>query len=156
MKKLIKLLFPKTYQAILDDSYNQAYAECNGNYDNHDDYDYNYHDYTDQYEQDELQRLHDEHYARIAEDQYQLELTRLHEEECQGDEQMLAKLYSPKVSLLSVGDKIHLHSRQGMYTVTAVNKYAFAYRTRDSIDDRYADYNDYKCHAGGKWNNKGE
>jgi hypothetical protein len=149
MKKLIKLLFPKTYQAILSDGYNQAFNEYNDSY-NHD------YDYDDQHEQDELQRLHDEHYARIAEDQYQLELTRLHEEECQEDEQMLAKLYSPKVSLLSVGDKIHLHSRQGMYTVTAVNKYAFAYRTRDSIDDSYADYNDYKCHAGGKWNNKGE
>ena len=156
MKNLIKLVFPKTYQAILSDGYNQAYAEYNGDYDNHDDYDYNYHDYNDQQEQDELQRLYDEHYARIAEDEYQLELTRLHEEYCQEDEQKLIKLYSPKVPILSVGDKIHLHSKQGMYTVTKAFDYTFAYATRDSIDSTYAHYSDYKCHAGGKWNYKGE
>jgi len=140
MKKLIKLLFPKTYQAIFNDGYYQAYTEYSGDYDNNDDYDYhNYYDeydYDDYQEQLELQKLHDECYAQTAENEQ--------------------KVIKPQVPILSVGDKIHLHSRQGMYTVTAVNKYAFAYRTRDSIDDSYADYNDYKCHAGGKWNNKGE
>ena len=149
MKKLIKLLFPKTYQAIIDEAYGY------GRYDEHaewmhanDDYDYR------QYEADmELQKLHDEHYDRIAEDEYQLELTRLYEEDCKGEQEELIKLYTPKQPLLSVGDKIHLHSKQGMYTVTKANEYSFAYRTRDSIDDSYADYNDYKCHAGGRWNN---
>ena len=148
MKKLIKLLFPKTYQAIIDEAYGY------GRYDEHaewmhanDDYDYR------QYEADmELQKLHDEHYDRIAEDEYQLELTRLYEEDCKGEQEELIKLYTPKQPLLSVGDKIHLHSKQGMYTVTQVNEYSFAYCTKYS-ENSYADYNDYKCHAGGKWNN---
>ena len=146
MKKLIKLLFPKTYQAIVNDGYNEAFAEYNGDYNNDYDDDYNYH-------QDEmdLQKLHDEHYAKIADDEYQLELTRLHEEECKGEQQALIKLYTPKQPLLSVGDKIHLHSKQGMYTVTQAHEYSFAYCTKYS-ENSYADYNDYKCHAGGMHN----
>jgi hypothetical protein len=150
MKNLIKLLFPKTYQAILDAGYNQAYNDYNANYNHDNDYDNDY-DLLQHDEDMELQRLHDEHYAQIAEDEYQLELTRLYEEECKGEQQELIKLYTPKVPLLSVGDKIHLHSKQGMYTVTEVREYSFAYCTQYS-DNSYADYNDYKCHAGGKWN----
>jgi len=150
MKNLIKLLFPKTYQAIFQAGYNQA---CN---DYHADYNHEYdHDLLQHDKDMELQRLHDEHYAQIAEDEYQLELTRLYEEECKGEQQELIKLYTPKVPLLSVGDKIHLHSKQGMYTVTKAFDYTFAYCTQYS-EDTYAHYSDYKCHAGGKWNNKGE
>jgi hypothetical protein len=159
MKKLIKLLFPKTYQAIITEGYNQAYNNYNEDYNRPE---HDYYDYNEQYNQDELQRLHDElqrlhdeHYDRIAEEEYQLELTRMYEEDCKGEQQELIKLYTPKQPLLSVGDKIHLHSKQGMYTVTKAFEYSFAYRTRDSIDDSYADYNDYKCHAGGRWNNRG-
>lgn len=152
MKKLIKLLFPKTYQAIITEGYNQAYNNYNEDYNRPE---HDYYDYNEQYDQDELQRLHDEHYDRIAEEEYQLELTRMYEEDCKGEQQELIKLYTPKQPLLSVGDKIHLHSKQGMYTVTKAFEYSFAYRTRDSIDDSYADYNDYKCHAGGRWNNRG-
>jgi len=153
MKKLIKLLFPKTYQAIITEGYNQAYNNYNEDYNRPE---HDYYDYNEQYDQDELQRLHDEHYDRIAEEEYQLELTRMYEEDCKGEQQELIKLYTPKQPLLSVGDKIHLHSKQGIYTVTKAFEYSFAYRTRDSIDDSYADYNDYKCHAGGRWNNRGE
>ena len=44
MKKLIKLMFPKTYQAILNEGYYNAFNEYNNDYnhedyDNHDDYD---------------------------------------------------------------------------------------------------------------------
>ena len=152
MKKLIKLLFPKTYQAIITEGYNQAYNNYNEDYNRPE---HDYYDYNEQYDQDELQRLHDEHYDRIAEEEYQLELTRMYEEDCKGEQQELIKLYTPKQPLLSVGDKIHLHSKQGIYTVTKAFEYSFAYRTRDSIDDSYADYNDYKCHAGGRWNNRG-
>jgi hypothetical protein len=154
MKKLIKLMFPKTYQAIINEGYNHAFNEYNHDY-NHDAHDYDDHDYDYHHEQDELQRLHDEHYDKIAEDECQLELTRLHEEDCQGDREKLIKLYTPKQPLLSVGDKIHLHSKQGMYTVTEAHEFSFAYCTQYS-EKSYADYNDYKCHAGGKWNYRGE
>ena len=145
MKKLIRLLFPKTYQAIINEGYNQALSDYNSNYD-HDDYDD--YDYTQQYEQDELQRIHDEqeYYAELAEE---------YEKECKKAEELLAEIYNPQPPLLEVGDKIHLHSKLGMYTVTKVYNGSFAYRTRDSIDNSYADYNDYKCHAGGKWNSRG-
>lgn len=143
MKKLIKFLFPKTYQAIFDDGYTLAYNVYN-NYEGEDDDDYDYQQYEPygnemlQHDADiELQRLQDEHYAQMA------------EEDCRLEQQAL---YTPKQPLLSVGDKIHLHSKQGMYTVTKAFEYSFAYRTRDSIDDAYANYDDYKCHAGGKWN----
>ena len=165
MKKLIKLLFPKTYQAISDEGYDL------GRYDEHaswmhanSGYEYETNEFLRESEQAmyeqmchdeylELERLHDEHYERIAEDQYQLELTRIYEEECQGDREELIKLYTPKEPILSVGDKIHLHSKQGMYTVTKVFEYSFAYCTQYS-EDSYAHYSDYKCHAGGKWNHK--
>ena len=147
MKKLIKLLFPKTYQAIINEGYNQAFNDYNSNYDDYDDY-----DYTQQYEQDELQRLHDEHYLH---EEYYAELAEEYEKECRKAEELLAEIYNPQPPLLEVGDKIHLHSKQGMYTVTEVYNDSFAYRTRDSIDNSYANYSDYKCHAGGRWNKRG-
>lgn len=155
MKKLIKLLFPKTYQAIFSEGYNECWNIYNQYY-NHPDYD-SYEDdydcdYEDQYEQDELQRLHDEHYLH---EEYYAELAEEYEKECRKAEELLAEIYNPQPPLLEVGDKIHLHSKQGMYTVTEVYNDSFAYRTRDSIDNSYANYNDYKCHAGGRWNNKG-
>lgn len=161
MKKLIKLLFPKTYQAIFDEAYGYGrYDEytqwmfANDNYE-HEPNEFIRESEKAMYYHDEyleLQRLHDEHYAKIADDEYQLELTRLHEEECKGEQQELIKLYTPKQPLLKVGDKIHLHSKQGMYTVTQVHEYSFAYCTKYS-DNSYADYSDYKCHAGGMHNN---
>jgi len=156
MKKIIKLLFPKAYQAIFDDGYNQAYNAHNEDYNNPDydydcDYDYDY-DY-EQYEADmELQRLHDEQYLH---EEYYAELAEEYDRECRKAEELLAEIYNPKAPLLYEGDKIHLHSKEGMYTVTEVYNDSFAYRTRDSIDNSYADYSDYKCHAGGRWNKKG-
>lgn len=155
MKKLIKLLFPKTYQAIFSEGYNECWNIYNQYY-NHPDYD-SYEDdydcdYEDQYEQDELQRLHDEHYLH---EEYYAELAEEYEQECRKAEELLAEIYNPQPTLLEVGDKVHLHSKQGMYTVTEVYNDSFAYRTRDSIDNSYANYSDYKCHAGGKWNSRG-
>jgi hypothetical protein len=151
MKKLIKFLFPKTYQSIYNEGYSYHEYLTYGQYEDYQDDYYNHDDYDAQYEQDELQRLHDEYYAQIAEDEYQLELTRLHEEDCKEEQQKLIKLYSPKVPLLKVGDRIHLHSKEGMYTVSEVHEYSFAYCTKYS-DNSYTDYSDYKCHAGGRWN----
>jgi hypothetical protein len=155
MKKLIKLLFPKAYQAIYDEGYNQAYYEYNKDYnqvyydDYHDDYDDDYQQYQ-QYEPEmqrhhELQALHDEHYAEEANawEEYRMK-----------EEQELAELYLPKKPVLAVDDKIHLHSKQGMYTVVAVTEHGFTYCTKYS-EVSYADYSDYKCHAGGRWNFKG-
>lgn len=133
MKKVIKLLFPKTYKAIFDDGYYQAYSEF--------DYDPDYNDYQ-QY--DDYHPDYDEYYNQIAEDW---------EEECRQEEQLLEEIYIPKPPTLEVGDKIHLHSKLGMYTVTEVYTDSFAYCTKHS-DISYADYSDYKCHAGGKWNLK--
>ena len=151
MKKLIGLLFPKTYQAIINEGYNQALNDYNSNY-YHDDYDHDDYDYTQQYEQDELQRIHDEHYQH---EEYYAELAEEYAEGCREAEKLLAEIYNPQPPLLEVGDKIHLHSKLGMYTVTKVYNGSFAYRTRDSIDNSYADYSDYKCHAGGKWSSRG-
>ena len=155
-------MFPKTYQAIYDEAYGY------GRYDEHaswmhtnSGYEYETNEFLREseqamYEQSqhdeylELQKLHDEHYLH---EEYYAELAEEYEQECRKAEKLLAEIYTPKQPLLSVGDKIHLHSKQGMYTVTKANEYSFAYRTRDSIDDSYADYNDYKCHAGGRWNN---
>ena len=138
MKKLIKFLFPKTYLSIFDDAYNQAYNDYNNYGDDYHDEDYDpYGNEMLQHDADiELQRLQDEHYAQMA------------EEDCRLEQQ---ELYTPKQPLLSVGDKIHLHSKQGMYTITEVYNDSFAYCTKYS-DISYADYSDYKCHAGGKWN----
>jgi len=146
MKKLIKFLFPKTYQAIFSEGYNECWDIYNQDY-NHDDYESYYdYDYEEQYEQNELQRLHDEHYAELAKE---------FEEQQRQEEQILAELYIPKTPQLEIGDRIHLHSKQGMYTVTEVYDYSFAYCTKHS-DISYADYSDYKCHAGGLWNFKGK
>lgn len=154
MKKLIKFLFPKTYQAIFSEGYNECWNIYNQDYIHddydYDDYDYEYDDYDcdyeEQYEQDELQRLHDEHYAKLAKEW---------EEQQRQEEQLLAETYLPKTPQLEIGDKIHLHSKQGMYTVTEVYNDSFAYCTKHS-DISYADYSDYKCHAGGLWNFKGK
>lgn len=167
MKKLIKLLFPKTYQAIYDEAYGYGrYDEytqwmfANDNYEHDDDYQ-QYMEMTQEeldYHESEMaehyQRLRDGYEGQLIEE-YQAELAEEYEQECRKAEQLLAEIYNPKppaLPVLNVGDKIHLHSKQGMYTVTKAFEYSFAYRTRDSIDDAYADYNDYKCHAGGKWN----
>lgn len=155
MKKLIKLLFPKTYQAIYDEGYNQCWGDYTHNY-NHPEYDdYPEDDYYDAYhpdydypedyinEQDELTRLHTEHCAQLIEE---------YEEDCRREEQALAELYLPKAPLLEIGDKVHLHSIQGMYTVTEVYTDSFAFRTKHDEKDSYAEFSDYKCHAGGRWN----
>ena len=155
MKNLIKLLFPKTYQAIYDAGYNQAY----NHYYNHDnDYDLLQHD-----EDMELERLHHEHYYH--EDYYdeQDNLARLHdehcnelleeyEEDCRREEEALAEIYLSKAPALEIGDKVHLHSIQGMYTVTEVYTDSFAFRTNHDEKNSYAEFSDYKCHAGGRWN----
>lgn len=159
MKRLVKLLFPKTYQAIYDDGYIQAYNVYNNHYDDHyDDYDedYDYHQRENEYAQHELemlrldeeQALHEEYYAELAEE---------YEQECIKTREFLAEMYNPKpvgVPVLNAGDKIHLHSKEGMYTVAEVYNDSFAYCTKYS-ELSYANYSDYKCHAGGRWNNKG-
>lgn len=168
MKKLIKFLFPKTYQAIYDEAYgygrydeHASWMHANSGYEYETNEflreseqamyeqrqrdEYHYYDY-EQEENDELQSLHDEHYAKLAKEW---------EEQQRQEEQLLAELYLPKTPQLEIGDKIHLHSKQGMYTVTEVYNDSFAYCTKHS-DISYADYSDYKCHAGGLWNFKGK
>jgi hypothetical protein len=128
MKKLIKLLFPKTYKAIYDEGYNTCYSDAFNSYD--DRYDDHYDDYEDQYPEG-------------------------YWDELQNEENQEEETYEHKPHL-EVGDKIYLHSRQGMYTVTQVFDYSFAFRTKHDTEDNYADYDDYKCHAGGLWNFKGK
>lgn len=174
MKKLIKLLFPKTYKAIYDEAYgygrydeHAVWMHANSGYEYETNeflreaeqamYEQRYHDeykHDHEYAQHELEmlRLHDEHYLH---EEYYAELAEEYEQECRKAEELLAEIYNPQPPLLEVGDKIHLHSKQGMYTVTEVYNDSFAYRTRDSIDNSYANYSDYKCHAGGRWNKRG-
>lgn len=157
-------MFPKTYQAIYDEAYGY------GRYDEHaswmhanSGYEYETNEFLREseqamYEQSqhdeylELQRLHDEHYLH---EEYYTELAEEYEQECRKAEELLAEIYNPQPPLLEVGDKIHLHSKQGMYTITEVYNDSFAYCTKYS-DNSYADYSDYKCHAGGLWNFKGK
>lgn len=152
MKRLVKLLFPKTYQAILDEGYYQAIND----YKNYDE-DYDYYQRENEFFAEhelEMQRLHDEHYLH---EEYYAELAEEYEQECIKTREFLAEMYNPKpagVPALNVGDKIHLHSKEGMYTVAEVYNDSFAYCTQYS-ELSYADYSDYKCHAGGRWNNKG-
>jgi len=158
MKKLIGLLFPKTYQAIYSEGYNACYCEAYGSHqeyypDDYDDYHDNYDDgYPEGYfeEQAELNELQIEHYAQLAEQ----ELLEEWERECREEERALAELYLPKAPKLQIGDKVHLHSKQGMYTITEVYNDSFGYCTNYS-ETSYADYSDYKCHAGGKWSSRG-
>lgn len=169
MKRLVKLLFPKTYQAIYDEAYGY------GRYDEHavwmhanSGYEYETNEFLRESEQAMYeQRYHDEYTHEHENAQYELEMDRLYaehclheeyyaelaeeyEKECIKAEQLLAEIYNPKPPVLEVGDKIHLHSKQGMYTVVEVYTDSFAYNTAHS-DISYADYEDYKCHAGGMW-----
>jgi hypothetical protein len=162
MKRLVKLLFPKTYQAIYDDGYIQAYNVYNNHYDDYDE-DYDYQQYDHEYYQRELEyaqyelemdRLYEE---RCLHEEYHAELAAEYEKECIKTREFLAEMYNPKpvgVPVLNAGDKIHLHSKEGMYTVAEVYNDSFAYCTKYS-ELSYANYSDYKCHAGGRWNNKG-
>jgi hypothetical protein len=152
MKKLIKLLFPKTYKAIYDEGYNTCYSDALNSYaHNHDYYDDYEENYDDQYpegywvDEDNEPVYEEETYA----DHYNNTNYALHGQ----DDPQETYAYKPH---LEVGDKIHLHSRQGMYTVTQVFDYSFAFRTNSDTEDNYADYDDYKCHAGGLWNFKGK
>lgn len=150
MKKVIKLLFPKTYQAIINEGYNQAYSEYHGYDQDYDDYDdYNYNDYDDpdpDYNEYHQNKLDEEYYAECVEE---------YENERRKAEKLLAETHNHQPPLLDVGDKIHLHSKLGMYTVAEVYNDSFAYCTKYS-ELSYADYSDYKCHAGGRWNKRGE
>ncbi len=157
-------MFPKTYQAIYDEAYGY------GRYDEHaswmhanSGYEYETNEFLREseqamYEQSqhdeylELERLHNEHYLH---EEYYAELAEEYEQECKKAEELLAEIYTSQPPLLEVGDKIHLHSKQGMYTITEVYNDSFAYCTKYS-DNSYADYSDYKCHAGGLWNFKGK
>jgi hypothetical protein len=163
MKKLIKLMFPKTYQAIYDEAYgygrydmNEEWMHANSGYE------YETNEFIRESEQAmyeqryqdeylELERLHNEHYLH---EEYYAELAEEYEQECRKAEELLAEIYNPQPPLLEVGDRIHLHSKQGMYTVAEVYNDSFAYCTQYS-ELSYANYSDYKCHAGGKWNSKG-
>lgn len=152
MKKLIKLLFPKTYQAIYSEGYNACYCELYGSHehDYHDDYYENYDDdYPEGYFEEQADEI--EYYAQLAEQ----ELVEEWERECREEERRLAEIYLPKAPKLQIGDKVHLHSKQGMYTIAEVYNDSFAYCTKYS-ELSYANYDDYKCHAGGKWNQRGE
>jgi hypothetical protein len=160
-------LFPKTYQSIVDEAYGYGrydehaewmYASSGYEYETNEFlreseqamYEQRYHDeYRHQHEL-EMQKLYDEHYLH---EEYQAELAEEYERECRKAEEFLAEIYNPKPPLLEVGDRIHLHSKQGMYTVAEVYNDSFAYCTQYS-ELSYTDYSDYKCHAGGRWNKR--
>jgi hypothetical protein len=141
MKKLIKFLFPKTYQAIYSEGYNACYCEAYGSHQ-----EYYHDDYHDNYD--------DDYPEGYFEEQAEQELAEEWERECREEGRALAELHLPKAPKLQIGDKVHLHSKQGMYTITEVYNDSFGYCTNYS-ETSYADYSDYKCHAGGKWNNRG-
>jgi len=160
MKKVIKFLFPKTYKAIYDEGYNQCWGDYNSE-DDYPEYDDHYehyveddYQYPDNYWDEDGEHEHEETYADFYNRTNDI-LIEEWEELCREEEKALAEIYLPKAPELEVGDKIHLHSKMGMYTVVEVYTNSFAYKTRYS-DVSYANYKDYKCHAGGKWNYKGE
>ena len=142
MKTLVKFLFPKTYKAIYDEGYNACYSDALNSYED-DDYS---NDYYDDYYDDHNNNDYDEYSEQQVEEW---------ERECIEEEKALAEIYLPKAPELQIGDKVHLHSKQGMYTITEVYNDSFAYCTKYS-EISYANYADYKCHAGGRWNQRGE
>jgi hypothetical protein len=147
MKKLIKLLFPKIYTSIFNEGYTKGqldYSESGPQ----DHYQYDEDEYDD-YQYDEQ-----EYYDTIEhENQYYQDLYDREEEIPENDivEDVIPVSTTPK---LEIGDKIHLFSKEGMYTIVSINPSTFGYRTRHS-DVSYTKYDDYKCHAGGLWNFKG-
>jgi hypothetical protein len=147
MMKLIKLLFPKVYTSI----FNEGYAKGQLDYSEHgpiDDYQYD----DDEYQTIEL--YEQEYYDMIEhENQHYQDLYDREEEYPEDDivEDVIPVSIKPN---LEIGDKIHLHSKEGMYTIVSINPLTFGYRTKHS-DVSYTKYDDYKCHAGGFWNFKG-
>jgi hypothetical protein len=138
MKKLIKLLFPKTYNAIHSDGYNA----CEEYY-NPDRIDYS----DEEHYEEEYHPDYDEFLDEYPESYWE-ETEILYEESEVG----AAAINIPK---LAIGDKIHLNSKNGIYTITDMYIDSFAYKTSRAKTEKYADYSDYKCHAGGIYN-KGE
>ena len=142
MKKLIKLLFPKTYAAIHLDGYNA----CEEYY-NPDRIDYS----DEEYYEEEYHPDYDEYPEGYWDDSYHTE--EIYEEiEIIRTENSIESVCIPK---LEINDKVHLHSKKGIYTVTEVYIDSFAYTTSKAKKNSYALYEDYKCHVGGI-RNKGE
>ena len=139
MKKLIKLLFPKTYAAIHLDGYNA----CEEYY-NPDRIDYSDEEYYEETYHPDYDEFLDEY-----PESYWEETEILYEESEVG----AAAINIPK---LAIGDKIHLNSKNGIYTVNDMYIDSFAYTTSKAKKKSYADYSDYKCHAGGIWKHTGE
>jgi hypothetical protein len=115
MKKLIKFLFPKVYQEIINEGFEKGF--------NH------------------------EHEATfIFDDDYDCPEFNHNESDdlCYHD-------VSCELSL-EVGDKIHLKSKLGIYTVKEV--YLFHFVVSTAHNEFSVSNDDYKCHAGGNWNFK--
>lgn len=51
-----------------------------------------------------------------------------------------------------VGDRVHLHTYRGMYTVYEVRDEGFRIRTRNYTFPQLIPWKDFKCLAGGTWN----
>jgi hypothetical protein len=138
MKKLIKLLFPRTYDSI----YREGFSYCYKIYVTPEDLEEYYaSDGQDYY-------IDDEEFIDEYPEDYWEEAPILYEE----SEVEAAAINIPK---LEIGDKVHLHSKNGIYTVSDMYIDSFAYTTSRAKKEKYADYSDYKCHAGGIYN-KGE
>jgi hypothetical protein len=147
MMKLIKLLFPKVYTSIFNEGYKKGIHDYI-NYDPQDHYQYD----DDEYQANQL--YEQEYYDMIEhENQHYQDLYDREEEYPEDDivEDVIPENTTPK---LEIGDKVHLFSKEGMYTIVSINPSTFGYRTKHS-DVSYTYYSDYKCHAGGFWNFKG-
>jgi hypothetical protein len=145
MKKLIKLLFPKTYDSIYREGFSNCY-EIYVTYENYPDENFSDEEFDQEYNSD-----YDEYPEGYWDDSYHTE--EIYEEiEQIHTENSIESVCIPK---LEINDKVHLHSKKGIYTVTEVYIDSFAYTTSKAKKNSYALYEDYKCHVGGI-RNKGE
>lgn len=130
MKKLIKLLFPKVYASILNEGYFTCQSEYNAYYydDENDDFEYPENYFTEdlELEENELDEDYDDEHAQFLVDKHYV-----------GDTE------------LKIGDRIHLNSKNGMYTVSHLRINVFGYVTKKNPIPTFTGYGDYKCHAGG-------
>lgn len=155
MKRIIKFLFPKTYDAIKQEGFNECWydhSSCR-------DIMFDQEEAEDRLAQQELEEMAEwmmqEEEARMM---AEIEESARHFEMMQEDDSLFekqAELKVPEITkpVLNPGDKIHLHSKNGIYTVEKVFASGFTYGTKHK-HGTYTDNSNYKCHRGGRWNKK--
>lgn len=60
--------------------------------------------------------------------------------------------YEHQQDLIEIGNKIHLHSKRGIYTVTNIHWFGIELTTKRANGEKHiVHHSDYKCKAGGRY-----